>query len=495
MNAFLQPADIPPDFLDNDPDGEEFLKALAEAEKVAAEATEQNRYNEDARRRALAADNVRREREEANISGALSPDAEMFRDITLKPKIREAHDFEPQVRTPIVQGLFFKNTLTWVAGSSGTFKSFITADLAFRYGAGMDYHGKRMTQGRALLVVAEGAAAYADRKTAWEKHHGQQVENVSIYPAPLQLGDTLKEMPALISYLKEEEAEGRPFGLILFDTQAMCTVGMDENSSEMNLVVNVLHRIREVSGACVMVVHHFGKQKGAGMRGSSMIYAAADTVCILNRSEDAMDVSISTAQGDGGKQKDAIAEKDILTFDMKAYPVGEDFFGDAVHSLVPVAVEGGSHDVQSEAEEAADLAYITDLQCYYLQALSGYRERGTSPSDFAKDAEVVDEDWPKLPPDQRAHRVTRQSARKIFIKMEAMKLVEAVKGDAAKWRMTALGGSAVMRHLSDREGLATAEKWLERASRSRVRRGVPNPGVNPELNPDEPWSEPPSDLQ
>lgn len=447
-------------FLPDDPDGLKFLAELEAAEAKAARekrVAEHQAYaseQEEGRRRARA------ELEAAELDGQLAPDAEAFRDIHLKPKIKSAHDFEPKVRTPIVQGLFFRDSLTWVAGSSGTFKSFITADLAFRYGAGLDFHGMRMTKGRALLVVAEGAAAYADRKTAWEKHHGRTVENVDIYPAPLQLGDTLKEMPALISYLKECEAAEEPYGLILFDTQAMCTVGMDENSSEMNLVVNVLHRIREVSGACVMVVHHFGKQKGAGMRGSSMIYAAADTVCILNRKEDAMDVVISTAQADGGKQKDAIAEKDILTFDMKSYPVGEDFFGDAVFSLVPVSVEGGSTDVtDTVAEELPDfLPDVTVDQMFYLKLLAFYEQRGGTPADMVA----------KLEETRGPMKNGRQNIRNRMIELAKMNPPLAAQPVAkGPWVITPMGTAVIARQL------ALGDRWVELSGpRKRVSRQV-----------------------
>lgn len=420
---------------------------------------EKAKYVEHERNRREAVEQVRREEEEAELSGQLSPDAEVFRDVRLKPRVREAHEYEPVVRTPIVQGLFFKNSLTWVAGESGTFKSFVTADLAFRYGVGdMDYHGRRMTNGRALLVIAEGAAGYADRKAAWEAEHGREVKNVSIYPAPLQLGDTLKEMPALYSYLREESDAGRPFDLVVFDTQAMCTVGVDENTSEMNKVINVLHRIREVNGACVLVVHHFGKQKSAGMRGSSMIYAAADTVCVLKRKEDEITVKLSTAQSDGGKQKDAITEKDFLELDMKSHPVGEDYFGDAVYSLVPIAAEGGSVALTDSLDEGpVELPAVTERQMAHLKALSFYEGKTTSPSGLAD-----------LMNEEAGHKVVaRNSVRNALIGLGKLGL--AVEAGKAQWTITPLGGAVIMRELSER--VRVGEGWVERSGRSYRGRG------------------------
>lgn len=430
----------------------EQINTAEKAEEAERELLDKQLVYERTRRAAV--DQIRREEEEAVLSGHLSADAEVFRDVRLKPRIREAHDFTPVVRTPIVQGLFFKDSLTWVAGPSGTFKSFVTADLAFRYGTDdMDFHGMRMTHGRALLVVAEGAASYADRKTAWEKEHGREVKNVSIYPAPLQLGDTLKEMPALISYLKEETAAGRPFGLILFDTQAMCTVGIEENGSEMNRVINILHQIREASSACVMTVHHFGKDRKAGLRGSSMIYAAADTVCILKREDDELEVSLSTAQADGGKQKDAETKADLLTLEMKAHPVGEDYFGDPVFSLVPAEAGAPVAEAPVPAETAPDsLPEVTTKQMPYLRALTYFRHHGAGQTELAKRMN-----------ESAGERITYPAlVRSTMIGMEDKGLVRLDKG---KWMVTPLGGSVILRLDAERAGTELA--WSNRPYRRR----------------------------
>ncbi len=393
------------------------------------------------------------EQQEAELSGALPADAEAFRDLKLKPRVSEIHAFEQSVRTPIVQGLLFRNTLAWIAGPSGTFKSFVTADLAFRYGSdGMDYHGRRMTSGRTLLVIAEGAGSYADRRAAWEKQHDQEVKQVMIYPAPLQLGDTLKEMPALISYLKEEEGAGRGFGLVVFDTQAMCTVGIDENTSEVNLVINVLHRIREVSGACVLTVHHFGKKGGAGMRGSSMLYAAADTVIVIDKEVDGMKVTLSTG-GEHGKQKDAVAETDFLTLELIPHVVGTDYFDDPLTSLVPVPAE--AHDVHDEAEDVPlSLPDVTEKQMTYLKHLAFFEHRGTSPAGMAaRMNDVIHEKFTNGP-------LVRGKLVEMAKKVPALAEQPTPKGG---WFITPAGVAVIAREV------ALGESWVDRSAPRRNR--------------------------
>jgi hypothetical protein len=207
---------------------------------------------------------------------------------------------------PIVPGWLYSDSLNWIAGASGTFKSFVAHDLAARYGKpGATYHGIPMIHGRALYIVAEGASMFKHRKNAWQHFNGQ-VENVVYYPAPIQLADFEEQMPALIAYAKAER-----FGMVIFDTQAMCTVGQDENTAEgMGVIINASHSLREATGGCVILVHHFDKKEN-GIRGSGAQYAAANTVIVTKRASDDLTVKLSTKKADGGKSKDDEGRDDI----------------------------------------------------------------------------------------------------------------------------------------------------------------------------------------
>lgn len=466
---------VPP-FDPDDPDGSK--------RQAAAEAKEQAKYDADARRRRTADENVRREREQAELDGELSGDAQLFYELTLRPKLAEAHDFQPQQRIPIVQGLFNRNTLSWVAGPSGTFKSFVTADLAFRYGSDdMDYHGRKMTHGRALIIVAEGEGGYADRKTAWERQYGREVKNVVLYPGALQLADINRDMPALLKVLREEDEAGNPFTLVIVDTQAMCTVGVDENKSEMNLVINVLHRIRKVSGACVIPVHHFGKNEKSGMRGSSMLYAAADTVLILKRKDDAMTVLLSTAQSDEGKQKDNGGEKDFLNLEMRVHTVSEDYFGDPVSSLVAVQADLPVNPTDADSVAPDKVPAVTDVQLFYLQALSEFEEDGVAESKFEKSV-ISDMATGDLAPPP-GHSPYRQSYGKNLRALKGKGLVEKHPKYDSRWRVTILGAAAIMRELKDRDDQREKiAKWAESPSRRRVQTTVHEPLINSDSEPE-----------
>lgn len=286
------------------------------------------KITDDARER------LRREKLERRIGGELSGAAVAYRD-SLLASMRDAAGLdEIEDPDPIVEGLLFQDSLAWIAGPSGAYKSFAAFDLAARYGrTDMDFHGEAMEHGKALVFVAEGGRAYKHRKRAWEKTHGP-IRGVTFVPSAIQLADMEAAMPALISVAREHR-----YGLIIFDTQAMCTVGQDENSAEdMGVIINALHQLREATGACILLVHHFGKSSGAGMRGNSALYAAATTVITVERFRDSKEIIKLSTRSPTGKQKDDI-ERDDLKFRLEL--VKPD--GPGKPSLVPI--RDRTHDV------------------------------------------------------------------------------------------------------------------------------------------------------
>lgn len=196
-----------------------------------------------------------------------------------------------------------------------------------------------------------------------------------------------------------------------------------------------------------------------------------------------MDVVLSTAQADEGKQKEGINERDFLTLELASHVVGEDYFGDPVTSLAPRAVD---RTVADESATNEPIPALSPRQMYYLQELSAYQEDGVSASDFAKDMDREESREPA------GGRVTRQAARKVWVQeLKSKGLVELVPKQSSKWRVTPRGAAAIMRQL--KEGQSTGEKWVERARNRRVRGRVREPYGEPLGEPERTLGEPYSD--
>jgi len=131
----------------------------------------------------------------------------------------------------------------------------------------------------------------ARRAQAWCERHDLESTAITFVPRPVQVAGP--EWEAFKSWCVRED-----FGLIIFDTQARSTVGVDENdATEMGEIVASLDEIRMATGACAMLVHHRGLRGDQG-RGSSAIRGALDTELDVSRQGTTVTVK-STKQKDG----------------------------------------------------------------------------------------------------------------------------------------------------------------------------------------------------
>jgi copper(I)-binding protein len=125
-------------------------------------------------------------------------------------------------------------------------------------------------RGPVLYVIAEGSTGMGRRKRAWEDQAGERM-TVTFLPEPVQLAH-VDDVAALVVIA----AEVRPV-LIVFDTQARVTVGLEENSArDMGRLVAAAEQLRSSCGACVLFVHH-EPRSGENMRGSTALEGAAMT--------------------------------------------------------------------------------------------------------------------------------------------------------------------------------------------------------------------------
>jgi hypothetical protein len=125
--------------------------------------------------------------------------------------------------------------------------------------------------GPVLYVIAEGVTGLRQRVRAWEDYTGQRTK-VSFLPVAVQFLSAI-DRAAII-----ELAHDLKPVLIVIDTQARVTVGVDENSArDMGELVAAADRLRQATGACVLFVHHEARA-GENMRGSTALEGAAATI-------------------------------------------------------------------------------------------------------------------------------------------------------------------------------------------------------------------------
>lgn len=192
---------------------------------------------------------------------------------------------------PLIEGVLSRDTLAMLAGVSGIGKSAIAQDMAWSVAAGRPWMGRPVQQGKVLYFAAEGASGIPARYDAWSTGWQTDVpdDQFRLFPGAVDLSDE-----SVVDELVELVADDA-FDFVVLDTLARVSGGAEENSATaMGVIISALDRLRTAHpGACVLVVHHAGKNAESGPRGSSAIYASMDTVHMATGDSSAIKLEIT----------------------------------------------------------------------------------------------------------------------------------------------------------------------------------------------------------
>jgi AAA domain len=178
----------------------------------------------------------------------------------------------------LVEDTITQGGLSVMYGESNSGKSFLACDMDCALASGIEWQGRRTVQGAVLYVAGEGAESIKLRVLAWRQHHGV-MPMLAIVPVAINLLDPDADIHKVIKAVAEvEQRYGVPVVKITIDTLARAFGGGNENAAEdMGAVILHADRIRMVTKAHVMFIHHAGKDVAKGSRGHSSLKAATDT--------------------------------------------------------------------------------------------------------------------------------------------------------------------------------------------------------------------------
>jgi len=187
----------------------------------------------------------------------------------------------------LIEGLGLSTgTLAAVVAASGTGKTFLVSALATSLATGLPFLGRTVKAPQYVVYfVGEGQAAFQKRLIALRTQYGLAEEEASgVYyarePISLVSPDDITNVVDAIRLV----GHGMP-ALVVFDPLAAFMGGADENSTkDMSAVVASLNRIREDTGAAVLVAHHTG-WNAERERGSTALRAAMDLLYNLKQED------------------------------------------------------------------------------------------------------------------------------------------------------------------------------------------------------------------
>lgn len=165
-----------------------------------------------------------------------------------------------------------------IFGPSGTYKSFLAMDMSASIASAQKWQGIDVDNpGHVLYIAAEGASGLHMRKRAWEiRHKVGKISNLGILGSAVTINSAIEceQLVQLCEHAAEEL--DAPIVLIVIDTLARSFAGDENSAADMGAFVKACDRIRERTGATVLVIHHAGKEVDKGARGSSALRAACD---------------------------------------------------------------------------------------------------------------------------------------------------------------------------------------------------------------------------
>lgn len=206
----------------------------------------------------------------------------------------------------LIEGFLDQDTVSRMTGKSGHGKTFVMLDMSCSIALGKPWHGHRVNGGLVVYMVAEGTRGFKKRIRAWEAKYnrGEPIPDTGLLILPVPIQATGADWAPFRAALEALQPV-----LVVLDTQARVTVGVDENDAkEMGIFVDRMESIRHATKACVLAVHHLGLNGDHG-RGSTAVIGALGSELRVKKTAKGF-LTVETE-----KQKDG-EEKEPLKFEL-----------------------------------------------------------------------------------------------------------------------------------------------------------------------------------
>lgn len=196
---------------------------------------------------------------------------------------------------PLMGDILSLDSVAVLYGRPGGGKSLLALDWALSLAIGNWWQGREIKQGNVLYALAEGVRGTGPRVKAWKRfnRHPSPIPDGFVW---LPLAFDLRE-PSWAGPLAHVAADLNP-SIIVIDTLNRYAPGTDEGPADMGKIIYAADLLKRMTGACVLIVHHSGKDASAGARGHSSLLGAVDTELELLSSEGVVTLHV-TKQKDG----------------------------------------------------------------------------------------------------------------------------------------------------------------------------------------------------
>ena len=283
--------------------------------------------------------------------------------------VLEARDF--------VQGVLVEGGAAVVYGDSNAGKTFWVTDLALHVATGRVWNGRRVDQGGVVYCAMEGGNGFRNRVSAWRQGHVtprvtcDAVTPFAAIPASLNLLDPEADTPRLIETIQAAAKRmGRPVKLLVVDTLSRAMAGGNENASDdMGALVRSMDAIRAATGACVLFVHHSGKDAAKGARGHSLLRAAVDT-----------EIEVRTDEASGSRTASVVKQRELTKgaafgFRLDVHVLGQNQHGEDVTTCTVAPEAADLRPLRPGTKlSTEDQGWLNDIQDLFADSREDHQE-------------------------------------------------------------------------------------------------------------------------
>lgn len=234
----------------------------------------------------------------------------------------------------LVEGLITIGSTVVVYGDSNSGKTFWALSVAASIAMGTTCYGRKTDPGLVVYLASESPTSIRSRVQAIKKHYSDNLENLVIVQAPVNFYQGDGDANDVIELVRKiEEIKGQSVRLIIPDTLARISAGANENSGEdMGPVMSRFDVVAAATKACIMIIHHNGKDAAKGSRGWSGIRAHIDTEIEVTEKDGVRSVTVT-------KQRELPSKGEAIYFKLQVIEMGRTKFGKPATTCVAIPDE------------------------------------------------------------------------------------------------------------------------------------------------------------
>lgn len=221
------------------------------------------------------------------VKGVAEEFAEGSEEVKKPNPLLSFDDFVADMAPPeyLIEDMIETDSLVTLIGDPGVGKSFMALSWGLAIATGLDWQDKPVRQGNVYYFAGEGKAGMKRRMMGWKEKYGKNPGTAFRCLTGGWNLTKMEEVDRLYVEILDEivEQDGNP-SLIIVDTLARHFGADDENSTQaMVKFVHYMDALRNRLECTVIVVHHTGKDKEKGGRGSSALHAAIDAGFLIEK--------------------------------------------------------------------------------------------------------------------------------------------------------------------------------------------------------------------